>query len=42
MALPTLRHRIQRNLEGEAEEVSTDNIIRNILEKTPQTAGAVS
>ena len=42
MALPTLRHRIQRNLEGEAEEFSTDDIVRDILEKIPQTAGAVS
>jgi len=41
MAVPTLRHRIQRNLEAEAEEVSTDVIIADILEKIPQTVEAV-
>ena len=41
MAHPTLRHRIQRNLEAEAEEISTDAIITDILERTPQTAEAV-
>jgi MoxR-like ATPase len=41
MALPTLRHRIQRNLEAEAEEITTDTIIKDILTKTPQTAAAV-
>ena len=32
-----LRHRIGRNLEGEAEEISTDSIIDNILKEIPQT-----
>jgi len=41
MARPTLRHRIQRNLEAEAEEISTDAIIADLLEKIPQTAQAV-
>ena len=40
MAHATLRHRIQRNLEAEAEEISTDTIVSDILEKTPQTAEA--
>ncbi len=41
MAHPTLRHRIQRNLEAEAEEISRDAIVSDILTKTPQTAEAV-
>ena len=41
MSHPTLRHRIQRNLEAEAEEISRDAIVDDILSKTPQTADAV-
>jgi MoxR-like ATPase len=33
VALPALRHRIILNFEGEAEGVSTDTIVRDILEK---------
>ena len=34
-ALPVLRHRVLLNFEGEAENVSPDDIIREIVEKTP-------
>ncbi len=37
-ALPTLRHRILLNFEGEAEGVSTDDLITNIVETTPVEA----
>jgi len=33
---PALRHRIILNFEGEAEGVSTDGIVAEILEKTPE------
>ncbi len=36
-AHPVMRHRILLNFEGEAEGVSTDSIIDEILEKTPTT-----
>lgn len=35
MALPAMRHRVLLNFEGEAEGISTDDVIREILEKTP-------
>ena len=38
VAAPALRHRILLNFEGEAEEISTDRIVQEILEKTPVTA----
>ena len=34
VARPSLRHRVLLNFEGEAEEIKTDEIIREILEKT--------
>ena len=34
-ALPALRHRLLLNFEGEAEEISTDGIISEILETIP-------
>jgi MoxR-like ATPase len=34
VAPPSLRHRIILNFEGEAEEVKTDTIIAEIIEKT--------
>ena len=34
-ALPALRHRLLLNFEGEAEGISSDTIIEEILEKTP-------
>ena len=36
-AAATLRHRIGLNLEGEAEGISTDELIAGILQSTPQT-----
>ena len=36
VTLQVLRHRIQRNLEAEAEDVSPDQIIRKIMEETPR------
>jgi len=37
-ALPVMRHRILLNFEGEAEGISTDTIVEEILEKTPLEA----
>jgi MoxR-like ATPase len=37
VALPALRHRLLLNFEGEANEISTDDIIRDILETTAKT-----
>ena len=34
VAVPALRHRIILNFEGEAEEVKTDSIVKEILDKT--------
>jgi len=38
LALPVLRHRCILNFEAEAEGVSTDSIVREIMQKVPQTA----
>jgi MoxR-like ATPase len=38
-ALPALRHRIILNFEGEAEGVTTDTVVRNIVETLPVQAG---
>jgi MoxR-like ATPase len=38
VALPALRHRLILNFEAEAEGVSSDNIIRDILHNMPETA----
>ncbi len=40
--LPALRHRVLLNFEGEAEGISTDDVLREILEKTPTMAEAVA
>jgi MoxR-like ATPase len=37
VATPAMRHRTMLNFEGEAEGVSTDKVIAEILEKTPET-----
>ena len=34
-ALPVLRHRVLLNFEGEAENISTDDVIEDILKQTP-------
>ena len=40
VALPALRHRMLLNFEGEAEDKDTDDLIREILEVTKETAAA--
>ena len=40
MYLPAMRHRVLLNFEGEAEGVSTDEVLREILDKTPTMAEA--
>ncbi|MBN8624944.1 MAG: MoxR family ATPase, partial [Planctomycetes bacterium] len=37
MALPALRHRILLNFEAQAEGVDPDRVLRELLEKLPQT-----
>jgi len=41
-ATPALRHRILLNFEGEAENVSTDAVVADILKQTPTIAEAVA
>jgi MoxR-like ATPase len=36
-SLPALRHRILLNFEGQAEGITTDDLLESILEKTPKT-----
>jgi len=36
VALPALRHRVILNFEGEAEGIDPDDIVRNVLEETPE------
>ncbi|UCF32382.1 MAG: AAA family ATPase [Phycisphaerales bacterium] len=40
--LPAMRHRVLLNFEGEAEGVSTDDVLRAILEATPTASEAVA
>jgi MoxR-like ATPase len=40
MAYPALRHRLLINFEGEAERISSEKIIEEILAKTPEEAAA--
>ena len=37
-AIPALRHRVILNFEGEAEGVSADDILAEIIKKTPEKA----
>jgi len=41
-ALPALRHRILLNFEGEAENISTDDVVTDILKNTPTVAEAAA
>jgi MoxR-like ATPase len=41
-ALAALRHRILLNFEGEAENLTTDRIVEDLLEKTPTVAEAAA
>ena len=34
--MPALRHRILLNFEGEAEQIDTDRIVADIIEKTKE------
>jgi MoxR-like ATPase len=36
VCFPALRHRVLLNFEGEAEGVRTDQVIEQILSKTPE------
>lgn len=38
-AIPALRHRTILNFEGEAENISTDDILRDLIKNTKETAG---
>ena len=38
MLLPALRHRLILNFEGEAEGISTDDILKDVLARTPKNA----
>ena len=40
--LPAMRHRVLLNFEGEAEGISTDDVLREIMEKTPTMAEAAA
>ena len=40
--LPAMRHRIILNFEGEAEGISPDDVLREILDKTPTMAEAAA
>ncbi|MEC9374249.1 MAG: AAA family ATPase, partial [Planctomycetota bacterium] len=40
VALPAMRHRIILNFEGEAEGVTTDQVVQNIIDTLPHEAPA--
>ncbi len=40
--LPAMRHRVLLNFEGEAEGVSTDDVLKEIIEKTPTMSEAAA
>ena len=40
--LPAMRHRVLLNFEGEAEGVSTDDLLKELLEKTPTLTEAAA
>ena len=42
VCLPAMRHRVLLNFEGEAEGVNTDDVLREIMEKTPTMAEAAA
>ena len=37
VALPALRHRVLLSFEGEAEGVKTDDLLKDIMKKLPDT-----
>ncbi len=38
VALPALRHRVLLNFEGEAEGIQTDDILKSLIDKLPESA----
>jgi MoxR-like ATPase len=42
MYLPAMRHRVLLNFEGEAEGIRVDNVLQEILDKTPTMAEAAA
>ena len=42
VAIPALRHRVLLNFEGEAEGIDVDNVVREIIDKTPTMAEAAA
>lgn len=42
ICLPAMRHRVLLNFEGEAEGVSTDDVLKELLDKTPTMAEAAA
>lgn len=42
VALPALRHRLILNFEAEAEEITTDRIIEQVLSEVPENTAAVA
>ena len=42
VALPVLRHRLILNFEAEAESITSDHIVQEILKQVPKTAEAVT
>ena len=42
VCLPAMRHRVLLNFEGEAEGISTDEVLREIIDKTPTMAEAAA
>ena len=35
--MPALRHRVMLNFEGEAEGISSDQVVQSILDEVPHT-----
>jgi MoxR-like ATPase len=42
MYLPAMRHRVLLNFEGEAEGIQVDDVLRDILDRTPTMAEAAA
>jgi MoxR-like ATPase len=41
VVVPAMRHRVIMNFEGEAEGVSTDDVLKRVIEETPTNVGEV-
>jgi len=42
LALPSLRHRLILNFEGEAEGIEADAVIQSVLDETPELEAAAT